>query len=49
MRGIDFGDLFDSRGNFTWDTTKSGTDMKTMLKMGREFIDSFKRDIVLRT
>lgn len=43
MKGIDFGDLFDSRGGFTWDTTKSGTDMKKMLKMGKDFIDSFKK------
>ena len=43
MKGIDFGDLFDSRGGFDWDTTKSGSDMKKMFKTGQEIIKSFQK------
>ena len=44
MKGIDFSEFFHSRGGFDWDTTKGGTDFKTMFKKGKEIIDSFKRE-----
>jgi hypothetical protein len=43
MKGIDFGDFFDSRGGFDWDATKSGTDMKKIFKTGKEFIKTFQK------
>lgn len=43
MKGIDFSALFDSRGGFDWDTTKSGMSMKDILKFAKEFKDSFKK------
>ncbi|MBR1904371.1 MAG: hypothetical protein IJ824_04260, partial [Alphaproteobacteria bacterium] len=42
--GIDFGDLFDSRGGFDWDATKSGTDMKKLLAAGKDIFKSFQKN-----
>ena len=43
-QGIDFSSFFDGRGGFDWDTTKGGTNLETVFKKGKEFINTFKKE-----
>ena len=44
LKGIDLSAFFEGRGSLTWDATKGGIDMATLLKNGKAFIKSFQKE-----